>query len=114
MPRRTVALVIEIMPTDPYVNPTNTVLAIWLLVSVVFVLVGLYFRRTPASRILEWDRWAAYWVYEPDLRASGDQDKALAKVTRLYKTFGLVFASIAAIHVVCVATWLLYRLLASF
>lgn len=102
------------MPTDPSTSPTDTVLAIWLLGSVVFVWVGLYFRRTPASRILQWDQWAAYWVYNPELRASGDQKKALAKATRLYKTFGLVFASIAAIHVACVATWLLYRLLSSF
>ena len=114
MPRRSQALVIGIMPTDPYTNPTNTVLAMWLLVSVVFVGIGLYFRRTPASRILEWDQWAAYWVYEPELRASGDKEKALAKTATLYKTFGLMFVSISAIHVVCVATWLLYRLLASF
>jgi hypothetical protein len=90
--------------------PTITVLVAWLIVAVMFVGIGLFIRYTPASRLLTWDQSTAYWVYNPELRRSGDKDKALASAARYYRTFGLFCALFGMLHVVVVIAQLLLRL----
>lgn len=98
------------MPSNPYTDPSNGVLIAWILLAVLFMGVGICFRRVPASRILELDRGVIYWAYIRELQATRDNEKALAKAAKYYKRFGLFFVLFAALHVFIVTAVLLYRL----
>jgi hypothetical protein len=56
-----------------------------------FVVAGIIIRRIPAEALLSWDGRTGRWIYERELRASGDKKLALAKAAMFYKAFGTFF-----------------------
>jgi hypothetical protein len=99
----------------PFNDNTNIpVLIAWEGVALVFVWVGLYFVRTPAEKILQWDRRTGYWIYHSELKASGDERRALLKAATFYKWFGYFAIGIAGIHVCVVPLILAGKLWAHF
>ncbi len=61
------------------------------IVSLVLTLVGIVILLIPAKQMLEWDRRSGYWVYQRELKASGDKKRAVAKAAAFYRAFGACF-----------------------
>jgi hypothetical protein len=91
-------------------NTNIPILIAWECLAWVFVWMGAYFVRTPAERILLWDRGAGYWFYRAELKASDDEQRALAKAATFYRWFGYFAIGMATIHVGVVAVLLVSKL----
>src|SRR5262245_52238490 len=50
---------------------------------------GIYLMRAPAERLLRGDVRTGYWIYQRELRASGDEQRALEAAGRFYRALGL-------------------------
>lgn len=74
------------------------------IVSGVFVAVGIVIMLVPAELMLKWDRRSGYWVYQTELKASGDEILALAKAATFYKVFGDCFV-VMGLSSLFVWTW---------
>ena len=61
------------------------------IVSLALTLVGIVILLIPAKQMLKWDRRSGYWVYQRELKASGDEKRAVAKVAAFYRAFGACF-----------------------
>jgi hypothetical protein len=59
---------------------------------------------------LEWDRRAGYWLYQIDLKNSGDKRGALDRANEFYKWFGYLFAGFSAIYLLVVIAALIATL----
>lgn len=94
-----------------YSSPETGPLFVWAGVALLFIGIGVYIARTPAERILQWDRQTGYWLYHRELKASGDKKRALAKAGYFYWAFGIFFSAFAALHLLVVSTILVIRLL---
>lgn len=82
-------------------------LVAYMLFTIPFMGVGAVIAFAPATRLLEWDRKTGYGIYNRELEASGDEDKAIRKAGRFYRVFGLVFLIFSLGHFVAGATLLL-------
>ena len=68
------------------------------------ILAGLTLVLLPARWILHFDRVSGYYVYQKELAAFGDEQKALKKASQLYKTMGCCIAALASavlIAIIC-------------
>jgi hypothetical protein len=54
-----------------------------------FLLVGMWFLRTPTKKLLDWDLRTGYWLYRYELEQSGDENLAIESAGCFYKFFGL-------------------------
>ncbi len=66
------------------------------IISLVFALVGVVIMLIPAKQMLKWDRQSGYWVYQQELKASGDENRAVAKAAVFYRAFGACFIVLGA------------------
>jgi hypothetical protein len=85
----------------------------WLFGALAIIGIGAFFRYTPAKHHLAWDRRTGYWIYQRELKKSGDEELALEKAACFYRVFGLIFMLFGGLHVVVVATVLIYSLCAN-
>ncbi len=77
---------------------SNAVRVLLLFIGVfsLFLPVGIWFLRTPTERLLEWDRRTGYWLYQQELKCSGDKKVAIESAGCFYTLFGwtwVVFCS---------------------
>lgn len=56
-----------------------------------FAAFGQCIAHTPVKWLLQWDRQTGYWLYQRELRASGNEKKALHVAGCFYKVFGWIF-----------------------
>jgi hypothetical protein len=66
----------------------------------VFVMVGVMIIRARPESILSWDQRTGRWIYERELRASGDEKRALAKAATFYRVFGACFVAMGLLQLV--------------
>jgi hypothetical protein len=59
---------------------------------------GAYLVRTPTERLLRGDVRTGRWIYERELRLSGDEQRAIEAVGRFYKALGYCFVIMASGH----------------
>ncbi len=57
-----------------------------------FAAIGQVVAHAPTRRILQWDRRTGYWLYQRELKRSGDEEQALYVAGRFYKVFGWIFS----------------------
>jgi hypothetical protein len=58
-------------------------------VTVMLVVGGCVLALVPAKYLLRFDRRSGYWIYTKEMKASGDEKKAMAKAAVFYRTFGI-------------------------
>jgi hypothetical protein len=80
-------------------------------IALAFIAVGIYIFRTPAQRILQRDRRTGYWIYQRTLKATQDEQYALAAAGQFYKVFGFIFAAMAAGFLMFALTTIIVKLL---
>ena len=56
---------------------------------------GVYLVRTPTERLLRGDVRTGRWIYERELRSSGDEQRAIEAAGRFYKALGYCFVIMA-------------------
>src|SRR5262245_2024617 len=67
-----------------------------------FLLVGIWFLRTPTRKLLDWDRRTGYWLYRGELERSGDEKQAVAAAGCFYKFFGYCFVVFCSLYLLIV------------
>jgi len=62
-------------------------------ISLCVIGMGAFFIFTPAEHLIKSDQRMARWIYKAELKASGDEKRAVAAAAAFYKWFGgtLVF-----------------------
>ena len=77
-------------------------------IAVALVIAGIVIMRIPAEAWLHCERRArsgtGQWIYERELKASGDEKRAFAKAAAFYRLFGAGFIVMGLIQLV-VWTW---------
>src|SRR5262245_3070467 len=63
------------------------------LVSLAVIAVGAFFVLTPAQHLLKSDRKTAHWLYEREIKRSGDQTRAIAAAALFYRLLGYVLVT---------------------
>jgi len=51
---------------------------------------GVFFILTPAQHLLQSDKKTARWMYEREMKTSGDRNRAIAAAAFFYRLFGCV------------------------
>ena len=67
---------------------------------------GCFLALVPAKYLLKMDGRSGYYIYRQELKASGDEKKAIAKAAIFYRTFGvcmIVVALAGYLSVICSA-----------
>jgi hypothetical protein len=57
--------------------------------TIILVVGGCLLALIPAKYLLKIDRRSGYWLYTQELKASGDEKKAIGKASVFYKTLGI-------------------------
>ena len=76
------------------------------IIAVVFMSVGIVIMRIPVQTWMRWDSSgrirsrAGRWIYERELKTSGDENRAIAKAASFYWLFGAFFVVMGLIQVV--------------
>jgi hypothetical protein len=63
-----------------------------------FLSCGIWILRTPTKRLVEWDRRIGYWIYQSELKRSGDEKRALDLAGGFYKVFGWLYVGFCAFY----------------
>lgn len=76
----------------------------------IFLSIGIWFVRTPTERLLEWDRRTGYWLYQRELKQTGDKKVAMKSAGCFYTFFGYTCVVICSFCLLALLTLLVAHL----
>ena len=65
------------------------------IITIGLVACGCLLALVPAKYLLRIDGRSGRWIYEQELKASGDEKRAIAKAATFYRTFGACIIVVA-------------------